>query len=324
MIYIIFAPPRYGKTSFLAHIMNSYAFNNDRNRLMRRELEAKNNAGFNLSIPKHCVSTNFDLVFRRFGYSPRHNRRINPYRLGFANDRVKTHFNFPYECIGITEAQKYLNSRMSKYYPEWQSRWYEQHGHNSLDIFLDTQRPNLIDVNIRELAKFIEIRKLDIVKNSYGVIQNLCWTIRVIENSSAYEKYIATGKTNRKYYKQLQITADYNVFNIYDSQSCKPKFYDGHLDEDFDYIEGKTTPQTLQGYVEYLQTFDDELPDKFYNIKGGKVAWWIFIKMNSLTQHFMSIIKLFLAPLIQPNMCLKNIIKRYTSLSIKIWEKHLE
>ena len=63
-----------------------------------------------------------------------------------------------------------------------------------------------------------------------------------------------------------------NVFSIYDSQVCKPKFYDGHLEEDFDYVEGKTTPQTLQGYVEYLQTFDDELPDKFYNIKGGKAA----------------------------------------------------
>ena len=54
------------------------------------------------------VSSNYDICFKKYGYSPWFNRRINPYRLGFANPFVKTHFNYPYEVIGITEAQKYL------------------------------------------------------------------------------------------------------------------------------------------------------------------------------------------------------------------------
>ena len=74
---------------------------------MRYELRNKNANGFSLTIPKHCVSSNYDVTCRRFGYSPRHSRVINPYRLGFKNEFVKTHFNIPYEAIGITEAQKY-------------------------------------------------------------------------------------------------------------------------------------------------------------------------------------------------------------------------
>lgn len=118
MIMIIFAPPRTGKTCFMTHCLNMIAFNRERTRKMEREIIKKNNNGFNLSIPKHCVSSNYAISFRKFGYGPRPSRIINPFRLGFDNQFVKTHFNLPYEVIGITEAQKYLNSRMSMYFPE--------------------------------------------------------------------------------------------------------------------------------------------------------------------------------------------------------------
>ena len=149
MITIIFAPPRTGKTCFMTHVANGYAFDKVRNRTMAREIIGKRNSGFeNLgTVPIHCVSANYDMTFKRYRYSPRYSRRINPYRLGFANPFVQTHFNLPYEVICITEAQKYLNSRLSMYFPDWQSRWYEQHGHNDLDVYLDTQRPMLMTIN---------------------------------------------------------------------------------------------------------------------------------------------------------------------------------
>ncbi len=132
MITIIFAPPRTGKTCFMTHIARETAFDYERNKRMRMEILNKRQNGFTTihTIPQHCVSANYDMIFHRYGYSPRFSRRINPYRLGFANPFVETHFNLPSECICITEAQKYLNSRMSIYFPDWQSRWYEQHGHN--------------------------------------------------------------------------------------------------------------------------------------------------------------------------------------------------
>lgn len=265
MITIIFAPPRTGKTCFMTHLLNQQAFNRKRNRAMASEIiQKKNNGFYKLTIPNHCVSANYDIIFKKYRYSPRFSRRINPYRLGFDNKFVKTHYNLPYEVIGITEAQKYLNSRMSMYFPEWQSRWYEQHGHNNLDIYLDTQRPMLIDVNIRELAQFIEIVNLQVYYNEYGKVKKLRWKIRKIENSSLFDRYMASGKKDKDCYTEEEITADYNVFECYDSQSCKPKFYAGHLKEDFDYQESTPTEETIDGYIKYLEENDDELPDNYY------------------------------------------------------------
>lgn len=272
MITIVSAPPRTGKTAFLTFQACNVAFDHERTRAMQSALINKVNNGFTAirTIPNHCVSSNYDLVMRKFGYSPRLSRRINPYRLGFANTDVDVHFNLPYEAIFITEAQKYLNSRMSAYFPAWQSRWYEQHGHNNLDIWLDTQRPNLIDVNIRELATFIEIVKLDVRYDTNGNPKIYRWTIRTIDNSGMYDRYLSSGKTDKSTFVESVVKTDLNVFRMYDHQSCKPKFYEGHLDADIDYIESEPPADTFDDYVRYLKQFDDELPDNFYQTRSIK------------------------------------------------------
>lgn len=272
MITIIFAPPRTGKTCFMTYMACVTAFDKQRNKLMKIELLSKKESGFSSikTIPQHCVSANYEITMRKFGYSPRVSRRINPYKLGFKNKDVDVHYNFPYEAIFITEAQKYLNSRMNNYYPDWQSRWYEQHGHNNLDIWLDTQRPMLIDVNIRELASFIEIVKLDISYDCFYKPCRLKWRIRRIENSSLFDKYMSSGKKDNSCYSEEVVIADFNVFRCYDSQSCKPKFYDGHLFDDIDYNLCKDTDETLEGYINYLGEVDDEIPENFYRKKGDK------------------------------------------------------
>ena len=67
MITIIFAPPRTGKTCFMTHCLNQYAFDKQRNKLMTNEIANKNLNGFNLTIPKHCVSSNYDITFANLG-----------------------------------------------------------------------------------------------------------------------------------------------------------------------------------------------------------------------------------------------------------------
>ena len=267
MITIIFGMPGTGKTSLMTHLLNTYAFDNTRATLMRRELLLKRTSGFtNIStFPLHSVSANYTCTFRKFRYKPRHNRVINPYRLGFSNKFVRTHFNLPYEVVGVTEAQKYLNSRMSMYFPDWQSRWYEAHRHNNLEIFLDTQRPMLIDVNIRELSQFIEIQNLDIHYSSYGQIIGMTWHVRKFATSKEFDKYTSSSnQDNTNLYEEFDITADYNVFDCYNSQSCKPKFYDGHFKEDIDYQEAIEFTEDISSYIEYLKNNDDELPPNFY------------------------------------------------------------
>jgi len=218
MITIIFGVPRAGKTALMTHLFNQAMFDRERYKNMKRAIEQKNKGGFKLSTPKHCVVANYDIVGRKFGYSKRLSRRINPFRLGYANDKVKTHFIEPYSVIGITEGQKYFNSRLSMYYPDWQSRWYEQHGHNNYEIFIDVQRPKLIDINIRELSNFIEIISKTNKVDKNGKIKSIQWVVRRINGFAELEQYLSSGKKDTTCYEQEIITAKYNVHDCYNSQ----------------------------------------------------------------------------------------------------------
>lgn len=244
-------------------------FDRERYKSMRNAIEQKQQGGFPVTVPKHCVVANYDIVGHKFGYSKRLSRRINPFRLGYANDKVKTHFIEPFTVIGITEGQKYFNSRLSMYYPDWQSRWYEQHGHNNYDIYIDVQRPKLIDVNIRELACFIEIISKKNITDKNGKVTAIKWLVRKIKGAAELEQYFATGRQDKSCFDEEVITCNYNVHDCYNSQMCKPKFYDGHLNEDFDTKEHTPLIEDVDGYIKYLKEADDELPENFYNTKRG-------------------------------------------------------
>jgi len=269
MITIIFGVPRAGKTALMTHLLNQALYDRDRYKQMKYAIAHKNANGFNLSLPRHSVCANYDIVGRKFGYSSRLSRRVNPFRLGYVNDKVKTHFIEPHSVIGITEGQKYFNSRMSMYYPDWQSRWFEQHGHNDYDIFIDVQRPKLIDLNIRELASFIEIISKTNRLDKNGKIVSIKWVVRRFLGSCELEQYLASGKKDSTCYTTEIIVAKYNVHDCYDSQMCKPKFYDGHIGADFDTKEHEPLVEDIGGYIKYLKELDDELPDNFYEKKRG-------------------------------------------------------
>jgi hypothetical protein len=91
MITIIFGLPRAGKTALMTHFLTQSMFDRKRYRDMAKAIEQKNLGGFRLTCPKHCVVSNYDIVGRKFGYNKRLSRRINPFRLGYANEK---HWNY--------------------------------------------------------------------------------------------------------------------------------------------------------------------------------------------------------------------------------------
>lgn len=271
-IQIIFAPPKVGKTLNMVCVANTIAFDRERTKLMRKELIKLIENGFTKikTIPPHCVSANFNMNLRRYGYSPRINRFINPFRLGQDNKYVKTHYNIPYEAIFITEGQKYFNSRMSLYYPDWQSRWFEQHGHLYMDVFIDTQRPMLIDSNIRELASLKEIISYTRSFNRLGQFLKIEFKTRFIPDSFSFDKYLASGKKDTSCFEERIETYYFDAYSMYDCRSCKPKFYAGHLLEDIDYKVSTGFEDTFDSYVKFLENNDDEYVKGFYQPRNIK------------------------------------------------------
>lgn len=236
MIFEIFGQIGSGKSVFLTHTLHEFAFDTERNRQMRVAIAADNaESNKKRTIPPHCVSANYACTFRKFGYRPRNNRWIEPERLGLfdAGKNNHPHFNFPYEVIGIDEAQRWFSGKGGGV-PAYQKRWFELHRHNHLDIYLATQRAINIDKDIRDLAQGIHVKELKKCYDKYGNIVKLKWTVNVISEGNIDAYLNATGNEKKKYYQKEVITAKYDVFSMYDSYCFKSKFEEGHEDEDYD------------------------------------------------------------------------------------------
>lgn len=269
-IYIICGVPGSGKTKLLTYIAHCYAFNYERNKAMRQAIYEMQNAGFDVTVPKHCVCSNYDLKLRKFGYSMRRENRINPFRLGFDNNKVKTHFIAPYSTIFICEGQKYLDARLSRYFPSWQSRWYEAHRHFDLDIFIDVQRADLIDINVRSLAQIIEVQSTSNTFDTNGKRIGSKWNLKLFSGIKQYDSYCAGGCKDDSLFISQELISNVDVCSMYDTKSCRPKFIQGHFKEDFNNNYGEQCGNSPEEIIAYLDKYDDECPEGFFetNKKG--------------------------------------------------------
>lgn len=234
MLYEIFGLIGMGKSVLLTHILHEFAFDKDRNRLMRAAITAENAArATKRTIPPHCVSANYDCTFKKFGYRPRKNRWIEPERLGFfdTEKNKQPHFNFPYEVIGVDEAQRWFSGKGCGV-PAYQKRWFELHRHNHLDIYLATQRAINIDKDIRDLSQGIHVIDLKKYYDKYGKIVKLKWIVNVIDEGHI-DDYLNSTCGSQFFHKET-IIAKYDVFSMYDSYCFKSKFEEGHEDADYD------------------------------------------------------------------------------------------
>ena len=84
----------------------------------------------------------------------------------------------------------------------------------------------------------------------------MAWTVREFENHRLLEEYMKSGKRDRTCFKQYRIVSDYNVLDCYDSWSLEPKFYAGHIEDDFDLKYEKNYGDTKADYIQYLNDIE--------------------------------------------------------------------
>lgn len=216
----------------MAYFLNESAFDDERMCKAREELK-KVNAKFNLNIsePKHFTYADGEksYKFRKFGYSDRTNIELFPEKLGIqseAPEGVECQFILPYATLGIDEAQTYFPSRDGEV-QAYQFSFFEKHRHNNLNIYLATTRAKLIDIRIRDLAVGMYVKDRKVSKNKYGTTI-VTWTVDYIDIGD-WESYLgAPIDEKHKYSEERKFTCDYNIYDIYNPESCKELFYKGY------------------------------------------------------------------------------------------------
>lgn len=268
MIIIICGDPGVGKTAcevhFLAEKIVKDSFE-DYICAKKEILTLKKNGFINLDLPpqKHLCYADFAM---------RINRRISAYyvdgfKIGLPNPFFETMFFPPYSTIFLDEAQRYYDSRMSRYLREEVYHWYQLHRHNHYNIFLVCQRLGNIDINIRSLAeRIIVVEKLVLKPDKYGRIKKYIWHCREFSSPDTAEIYCLAKEKNEnsKLGREVVFKTDLSIFNYYDSYANKPAFFEGQYHRGFDYFTENGYAFSLDGFVEYNNTHYFVAPKGFW------------------------------------------------------------
>lgn len=236
MITIIFGAPGTGKTSLNTHFLHELYKTRGRALLAfsrGRIAELNKNRQEPLTPPlKPPIFANYKVSFKTAYEKSFEPYFLNPYYWGLPNEAMTSQSLPPGSKVFISEAQRYYNSRKSATLPDWVSRLFEMHRHYGIDIWLDVQRANLIDLNIKEICKlFIEVREMRHEKDYAGRILRTSFLCRAFDCWRDLEQYMETGAQT---FRNVSYTHEGNIFRCFDSFSYFEEFLP--RDGDFDYL----------------------------------------------------------------------------------------
>lgn len=253
MLTCICGIPGAGKTSYLAKLAIDCIINGRADFLLcKREFQVLNQTGFNLNLApqKHLTFCDTPIHF---------GRKLNTYyvdgfSIGLSNPFFDTTFIPPYAHIFLDEAQRYYDSRMSRYLRDDVYHWYQLHRHNDYNVYLACQRLGNLDINIRSIAqRFLVMDKLEVKKNEYGFIEKCIWTMTEFGDCDIAEKYQTASEKSEflKYGKQIKDSCDFNIFECYNSKSNRPIFYQNVYNTGIDYYTEEGYQFTMDSFVNF-------------------------------------------------------------------------
>ena len=259
MITIIFGEPGAGKTSLMAHFLLDL-YQREGSALLRecrQKVEALNEMRSTpFTLPsKPPIFSDFNVKFL-VGYKKYFEPYyINGYYFGMQNDNMPTQLLPPKSKVFLTEGQRYFDSRKSATFPRFVSEAFEMHRHYGLDIYIDVQRPVLIDKNVRELCKrFIEVQGMEHQETQLtGQITATTFHCREFDSNAAVEAYLGGGE---KIYRSTTYEHRGNILETFDSY--------GHFDDflpkegsDFHLLpflgKGGKPPKELEAFYKFTE-----------------------------------------------------------------------
>lgn len=253
MITIIIGEPGQGKTALMSYFAyQKMVFEGLANWLEScKKIESLKQGGFNhltYLAQRHTVYTDYELTS---GFIGLRSYYVDGFSIALPNPFFKTAFLAPYSHVFLDEAQKYYDSRMSKYLRECVYRFYQLHRHNHLNITMTCQRLGNIDLNIRQIAgKIILVEDLKLTKDDWGYIRKMEWTTKEFNSLSSAESFIEHG-TICKTMQTIKYEFNGDIFQYYNSYGNEPAFYDGNYNRSYDCYTEEGYSCTVDSYMKY-------------------------------------------------------------------------
>ena len=131
---------------------------------------------------------------------------------------------YPGALIVIDEAQNEFNSKADL--PRAVSAFFEKSRHAHFEIWIASQRPILINKDIRDLSRhFIQIYKtLEMTVAHFGIICGLKWYCREFDSRADVDEYVELSKKGKGEiisYCETTYTGGGEVLDYYDSKSYR-------------------------------------------------------------------------------------------------------
>lgn len=226
-ITVIFGEPGVGKSSYMCAIAKGFFYQgqtllNESIKFLTKRQE-KYGYGTGLTIPnKPPIFSDFKMHFPEDYEQDFETFYVNGFFLSLPDGDRKIMRVAPCSKIFLSEAQRYYDSRKSSTMPSGVARFYEMHRHYGLDIYMDMQRPMLLDKNIREIAsKFVEVVSMKHTYSKIGNILSTTWKTRVWTSWAEVERYREKGVKNYT----IETLTNYNdIYDCYDSHEYAKDF----------------------------------------------------------------------------------------------------
>lgn len=190
-----------------------------------------NQAGYNLHPPKdHCVLVDTSFEEKTF-FGKRCAYRFNSKRWGLPNDKFETDPIMPGGQYFFDEGQKGIFNSKDKTDPHVSAAC-ELSRQIDLFLFISTQRPKRIALDIRDLSVFFEVLPVHGVKSQYGHTIGAWWEVNLIYDNGNLESYL-DSRDERLIDKTIIIYTPNNPWLWYDSKYFRYEFFKGFENKDF-------------------------------------------------------------------------------------------
>ncbi len=274
MITIVFGMPGVGKSAFMTANAARYMLGSSARQLYEqtcREVERLNERfatdTFIYKYPAHVpVYSNYSVRVPTGYKKVTKTYWIDGFHFGFEHGDPKKNkedrvvFVYPGSKVFLCEGQRYYDSR-KRGIPDWVSRYFEEHRHFGLDIFIDVQRPSLIDANIREISsRFVLVEGFEQLRDKNGYVSETVFHYKEFPDWNHAEAFMDAGVVAKNTYSQKKESFSFDVFKMYNSLS----YYDSFLPS-----EGKNFAH-LENFDFVTEDIDLDLAKRMYTQSAPK------------------------------------------------------